>query len=156
MRSIDLRKVGESIAMGVIAVLMCIAFARTNATGCNNLFWTLVFLVAVGASILWLNTEYGWIPAVVKQLVLSLSLVIFWGVQSTLIANHEIPETCCITWLNFLIAFLICTFNIVVCIVDWEEDDDEGGEDAVGPSALLAVISGIVLICGVYQLLNLI
>ena len=155
MKSIDWRKVGESIAIGVIAILVCIAFARTNATGDNNLFGILIFLVVVGFILWWLNSDY-WVPTVVRQLALSVSLAIFWVAQSDLIVGHKIPETCCITWLNFLIAFLICTFNIIVCIVYWEEDKYEGDEGAVEFSASLAVISGIVLICGVYQLLNLI
>ena len=140
----------EGIAMAIIVILMCVAFGRTNATGHNNLFWLLITVIINGLIIWRVAIEWEHVPAHIMQVALSLPFVILWWSQATLIENGEIPGTCCRYWLNSIIAFATCVFNIFVCIAGWEEDDKHV------LSVIISLCSGVAILVMLYRFLNLI
>ena len=134
----------QGIVMAIIATIMYIIFARTKATGDNNLFWIVVFAAFDIVIIIMTIIDAIDVPAI-KQLALSFPYTILFTAQDLLIENGEISEICCHYWWNFSVGFAICIFNIVVCIVDEDLDD--------GSAAFMAAISGIILFCMLCYLL---
>jgi hypothetical protein len=136
----------QCIVMAIIATIMYIIFARTKATGNNNLFWIVIFAVFDAIVIIATIIDAINAPAV-KQLALSLPYTILFAAQHFLIETEKISEICCHDWWNFSVGFAICVFNIVVYIVDEDLDDDEFS------AGIMAVISGIILFCMLCYLL---
>jgi len=137
----------QGIVMAIIATIMYIIFARTKATGNNNLFWIVSFAVFDIVVIIATIIDAVESPAV-KQIALSAPYLILLIAQYLLIEAGKISETCCHYWWNFSVGFAICTFNIVVGITDKDLDYDERAIE-------MAFYSGIGLLWMLYKLLRL-
>jgi ABC-type phosphate/phosphonate transport system permease subunit len=124
----------EGIVMAIIATMMCIIFARTKATGDNNLFWILV--VAVINVVVILLTVFDLAATSWKQLSLSVPYAFLLLAQLFLIQEGKISEACCHYWWEFSIGVAICIFNCAV----YEVDEDAGGEFLAGMITTFSII----------------
>lgn len=131
----------ESIIMCLVVLGMCAAFGNI-VMGWKNLL-VIVFVALVNLTIAWRNAKH-YVPTFYKQLSLFLSFLVLWRAQDDLIIRQVLPETSKV--FSCIIAFITFTFNIVITILhykDDEENDDVAGVVMAGLS--LFVIVGMII-----------